>query len=255
MLNLRAYRDMDKCVDPQSTDPLLNMPLNWRYNLLNEDFASLYRQHNKIAYGIDLAVPQEHNVDNWLDPESPHYKPEVHKAVFKYMARAEEGDRVKICIATEEMREAAWTYCHGRQLVLDGTFGIATSRLLLWIALAVNERNEGIPIALFLFSAPTGNRATHAGYNTDIIAELLQYWRDWLNESAPENTRFAPCAAITDTDVKERGALLRVWDSIILLLCTFHVRQCWTNKRKSLLKEDGDGHAHIERRLQNLELA
>ncbi|KAK7007268.1 hypothetical protein R3P38DRAFT_3212987 [Favolaschia claudopus] len=38
----------------------------------------------------------------------------------------------------------------------------------------------------------------------------------------------------TDTDVRERGALQQVWFEIWLLLCKFHLRQCWTNKRKGL---------------------
>ena len=254
MIANRAYRDMDNVFDSKSTNPLENRPSNWRYSIFPDDFTSLYRQHNKKAYGIDLTIAQEYNVDNWLDPKSQYFKPEVHSAVFKYIARTEVGERVQVCIANGEMRRAAWKYCHERQLVLDGTFGVATSRLLLWIALAINERGEGVPVALFLFSAPTGNKASHAGYNTDILAELLTYWRDWLNDVAPPKASFSPCAAITDTDVKERGALVRVWPSIILLLCTFHVRQCWTNKRHSLLgKENALERNHIEKRLQNLE--
>ncbi|KIP05535.1 hypothetical protein PHLGIDRAFT_119764 [Phlebiopsis gigantea 11061_1 CR5-6] len=254
MVQNHTYRGMDNVVDPTSCNPLENRPSNWRYSIFPDDFHSLYRQHNKQAYRIDLTIAQEYNVDNWLDPKSTYFKPELQQAVFKYMPRAEEGERVKVCIANEEMRQAAWKYCHTRQLVLDGTFGVASSRLLLWIALAINERGEGVPVALFLFSAPTGNKATHAGYNTNILAELLKYWRDWLDETAPPKTTFSPCAAITDTDVKERGALIRVWDSIILLLCRFHVRQCWTNKRNSVLgKESTPERDHVEKRLQNLE--
>jgi hypothetical protein len=42
--------------------------------------------------------------------------------------------------------------------------------------------------------------------------------------------------AITDTDTKERGALLHVWPSILLLICNFHLRQCWTNHRKTAMR-------------------
>jgi hypothetical protein len=38
-----------------------------------------------------------------------------------------------------------------------GTLGICTSQLLLFIALAVNKEGKGVPLALFLFSAPMGN--------------------------------------------------------------------------------------------------
>ncbi|KAJ7787599.1 hypothetical protein B0H14DRAFT_3579540 [Mycena olivaceomarginata] len=43
-----------------------------------------------------------------------------------------------------------------------------------------------------------------------------------------------PHVVITDTDTRERGALQQVWTHIWLLLCKFHLRQCWTNKRKAL---------------------
>ena len=67
------------------------------------------------------------------------------------------------------MDAAAWEYGHHSQVMLDGTFGVCTTRLLLFIAMAVDEQGKGVPIAFFLFSAPTGNRATHAGYNTAIL--------------------------------------------------------------------------------------
>lgn len=232
------------------------IPLNHRYEILPTDFSRLYRQHNKESYGIDINIRPEQNVDNWLDPSSAHFKPDVYRAVFRYAARATEDERLKLCIATEEMQEASWKYCHKSQLVLDGTFGVCSSRLLLWIALAVDERHHGIPIAMFLFSAPTGNRATHAGYNTAIIRELLASWKTWLTEHKPFTVTepFSPYMAITDTDTKERAALVAVWPDIILTLCGFHVRQCWTNKRTSLLRKDESAWAvHVEKRLHTLE--
>ena len=81
---------------------------------------------------------------------------------------------------------------------------------------------------MLLFSAPTGNWATHAGYNTDILAELIWEWKSHLGQQ--NNDPFCPFAAITDTDTKECLALVRLWPPIILLLCQFHVCQCWTYK-------------------------
>lgn len=208
---------------------------NHRYQLLPGDFCTLYRRHNLQHYGIDVTVPPENNVHNWLNRNSPYFKPAIYDAVFKYVPRVAQTDRFKLCISTGEMREAAWQYCHRKQLVLDGTFGLCSSRLLLWIALGVDAANNGVPVALFLFSAPTGNRATHAGYDTSILAELLDYWRNWLQEEDFEGRReFIPFAAMTDTDAKERSALILVWPTIILLLCKFHLRQCWTNKFNSV---------------------
>lgn len=190
-----------------------------------------------------------------MDPASPHFKRDIADSVFYYAARAAQNERVKICIATPEMRTAGWKYVHQQQLVLDGTFGVCTSRLLLWIAMGVDEAHHGIPVAMFLFSAPSGNRATHAGYDTEILAELLGEWKKWMGCSPDEAKRpFEPFVAMTDTDTKERGALLRIWPDIILLLCKFHVRQCWKNKRSTLFnKQVTHWKSYLESRAQNLE--
>ena len=115
---------------------------------------------------------------------------------------------------------------------------------------------------MFLFSAPTGNRATHAGYDTSILAELLGCWRDWLEREGPGDSesvstnKFEPYVAMTDTDAKERSALTAIWPQIILLLCRFHLRQCWTNKIKATVghvKDDLVWKAHLEANLSVLQ--
>ena len=122
----------------------------------------------------------EYNIHDWLDPKAPLYKPQVSESVFHYGARITKDQRLRICIQTQEMKEAAWKYCDGKQLILDGTFGICDRRVLLFIAMGVDEEYKGIPLAFFLFSAPTGNRAMHAGYDTSILHELLVSWCDSL---------------------------------------------------------------------------
>ncbi|KAI0631052.1 hypothetical protein C8Q77DRAFT_1178260, partial [Trametes polyzona] len=255
LLAARAYQD-------QRTTEGANA--NHRYNILSSNFRSLYRRHYREHYGININVAPELNVHNWLDEDSRYFKPTLRTAIFNYSARMTKQDRAIVCISTAEMRDAAWKYCHGKQLVMDGTFGLCDSRILLWIAMGVDEENSGIPVAMFLFSAPTGSKATHTGYNTAILAELFAQWRDWL--SLPENRSassdpdpqavFAPAVAMTDTDAKERGALLRTWPSIILLLCRFHVRQCWTNRRGTVLKSlDATWRSRVESSLQALEEA
>ena len=52
---------------------------------------------------------------------------------------------------------------------------------------------------------------------------------------------FNPLVAIADTDTKWGGALKDVWPCIWLLLCCFHLWQCWTNQHKrSLTAKDAD---------------
>ncbi|KAH9890585.1 hypothetical protein C8Q73DRAFT_626947, partial [Cubamyces lactineus] len=257
MLSAKAYREQ------KSTAPAL---ANHRFNLETADFRGLYRRHYREHFAVNIKARPEHNVHNWLDPESQFFKREIQDAIFHYSARTTKRDRLKVCISTAEMRNAAWRYCHGGQLVLDGTFGLCASRLLLWIAMGIDETNSGIPVAMFLFSAPTGTKQTHAGYDTAILTELIGSWRDWL--SRPDNapslpagtsgppTMFAPAVAMTDTDAKERGALLTIWPSIHLLLCRFHVRQCWTNRRVQVLKLVDEGwRARIEALMKALEEA
>ncbi|KAJ7501990.1 hypothetical protein B0H11DRAFT_1799451, partial [Mycena galericulata] len=222
MLREKKYHDMDS-YHPETA--------NVRYNFLPTDSRHLYRLYNRTN-GIDVTYKPQYNVHNWLNPESSHYRPDIAQAVFHYAARSEKGERFKVCIATDEMNAAAWKYVHHNQLILDGTFGVCSSRMLLFIAMGIDEEGKGVPVAFFLFSAPTGTQATHAGYDTEILREVLASWKEMLSRGHP--TPFTPYVVITDTDVRERGALQRVWVDIWLLLCKFHLRQCWTNKRKTL---------------------
>ncbi|TCD66588.1 hypothetical protein EIP91_001145 [Steccherinum ochraceum] len=243
MCATRAYRDQI------TTNPTT---ANHRYEILRTDFCRIYRRYYRDRFDIDVSIPAEHNLHNWLDPSSPHYKPTLAEAVFHYSARSTENERLKVCISTNEMREATWKYVHGKQLALDGTFGLCTSRLLVFIALGVDEKNRGFPVAVFLFSAPTGSKATHAGYDTSVLVELLQSWKDSMGKG-PDGAEFEPSVAITDTDTKERGALVKVWKSIHLLLCKFHTRQCWTNKRMAISRDDSGWGEYVRKQLHQLE--
>lgn len=241
-----AYRDQKaREADPSTA--------NFRYLIRTGDHSRLIRDHVHTTYGIDVNIKAENNVHNWLDPQSKHFRQSIYNTIFHYAARTSKDERFKLCIATPDMRDAAWTCCHKQQLILDGTFGISKYRLLLWIAMGLDESGSGLPVALFLFSAPTGARATHAGYNTAILTELLESWRNWLGTRNGE--AFEPYAAMTDTDLKERAALAKIWEHIILLLCRFHLRQCWTNKRKALRISPGLSHYRtaLYSRLFNLE--
>jgi MULE transposase domain len=119
------------------------------------------------------------------------------------------------------MTVVVWKYVHKQQLILDGTFGLCTARLLVWIAMGVDENNHGVPVALFLFSAPTGVNATHAGYDTNILTKLLSKWKESFD--IEDGVMFGPYVTITDTDTKERSALIKTWPTIKLLLCKYHL--------------------------------
>lgn len=221
--------------------------------LLPTDNSTLYQKFNSQTLDVDTKILPKYNIDNWLDPNSKGYNATLAKAVFHYSACADANEHFKICIATKEMDKAAHKYAHQSQLILNGTFGICSSRLLLFIAMAVDEEWKGVPITFFLFSAPTGNRATQAGYNTEILQELLAYWNLHL---VNKYGSFEPYTCITDMDTKERGALILVWKHIHLLICRFHLRQCWTNHQKKVIKggENDYWKNHVHDHLCNLEV-
>ena len=105
---------------------------------------------------------------------------------------------------------------------------------LLFIAMGVDENYKGVPLAFFLFSTPTGNKATHAGYDTSILHEFLISWQDSLGNK--DGSCFKPSVTITDTDTNECAALTLTGPDIYLLLCRFHVCQCWSNHHKKTSK-------------------
>lgn len=225
---------------------------SYRWLIRKGDTRSLYCQFNRL-HGIHTATAAHLNVDDWLDPTSPGYNATFADAVFHYSPRAAKNDRFEVCIATDDMRKAAWKYAHGSQLILDGTFGLCDRKLLLFILMAVDEKKHGVPLAFLLFSAPSGNRQTSSGYNTEVLTRLLTQWRTSLG--AHDGHPFNPRVTITDTDLKERGALLKVFPNIWLLLCKFHVHQSWHNHRSRELRGQTTHHSDTHNRLRRLEAA
>ncbi|KAJ7777944.1 hypothetical protein DFH07DRAFT_691665, partial [Mycena maculata] len=228
----------------------------YRWLIETRDSRSLYRQYNRLN-GVKVTEKPQVNIDEWLDPTSPQYNATLADAIFHYSARANKAERFEACVATEEMRQTAWKYGHESQIILDGTFGVCDSRLLLFIVMVIDENKKGIPVAFLLFSAPTGNKQSSSGYDTAILAKLLQTWKDTLTRCGHQygfpRTIFNPFTAITDTDLKERGALLVVIPTIWLLICRFHLRQSWKNYRNKLLKGKGQLKLDLKHRLKRLE--
>ncbi|KAF8589786.1 hypothetical protein K439DRAFT_1612565 [Ramaria rubella] len=126
-------------------------------------------------------------------------------AIFHYKAQTAQDKWFQMCIQIDEMKEALWKYAYHGQVILGGTFGVCDYHVLLFIALGVNETGKDIPLVFFLFSALIGNRATQAGYDTAILHELLKEWQDSLG--VWNGVKFTPLMAITDTGIKEQGAL------------------------------------------------
>ncbi|KAF7348406.1 hypothetical protein MSAN_01794600 [Mycena sanguinolenta] len=226
---------------------------DWKHRWLLQqyDTRSLYRQFSRL-HGVKLSEKPHINLDEWLDPKSPQFNSTLASAIFHYSPRATKKERLEVCISTDEMKEAAWKYGYRSQIVVDGTFGICDSRLLLFIVMAVDEDKKGVPLAFLLFSAPTGNQLSSSGYDTEILAKLLKLWRASL-EKFRGGKPFYVLVAITDTDLKERGALIRVFPGVILLICKFHLRQSWRNHRNKLVKGRSAESLEVKARLRLVE--
>ena len=214
------------------------------------DSQVLYRQYNRLI-GIQTRECEEINIDNWLNPNSPSYNKTLADAIFHYSPRAKANQRFEVCISTPEMKAAAWKYAYKSQIILDSTFGVCTRKLLLLIVMGVDEKSRCVPLAFLLFSAPSGNKTTSSGYDMTLLTRLLQVWRMDMEKTGGKP--FEVLVAITNTDLKERAALVQVFSHIWLLLCKFHIRQSWRNHRNKKLKGKTPVLIDIKNRMQVLE--
>ncbi|RKO82786.1 hypothetical protein BDK51DRAFT_32840 [Blyttiomyces helicus] len=71
------------------------------------------------------------------------------------------------------MLAAAWHYGHGKLILMDGTFGVCLQKILLFVVLVIDENYERVPVALFMFLAPTSNQQMSAGYDATILERFL----------------------------------------------------------------------------------
>ncbi|KAJ7753948.1 hypothetical protein DFH07DRAFT_744208 [Mycena maculata] len=155
LFNPKAYKDFP--------EDLHSSPYRWV--ITHNDSRSLYHQYNRMK-GVSVTDAPEINVDDWLDPKSDKFNATLAHAIFHYSPRAAKGERFDVAIANDEMNRTAWTYGHESQIILDGTFGVCDSRLLLFIVMTVGENRKGVPVAFLLFSAPTGNKQSSSGYDS-----------------------------------------------------------------------------------------
>ncbi|KIJ42266.1 hypothetical protein M422DRAFT_780066 [Sphaerobolus stellatus SS14] len=164
-------------------DQLHNSQFQWI--MKSYDTRALYQQYNRMI-GIDTMKKPQINIDDWLDPQSPHYNATLAEAVFHYSPQAALNEYFEVCIATKEMKEMAW------------------NKLLLFIVMAVDEKKKSVPLTFLLFSAPSGNKQISSGYDTAILTKLLQQWQSSLEKF--KSKPFDIFVAVTDTDYQEAEA-------------------------------------------------
>jgi hypothetical protein len=71
----------------------------------------------------------------------------------------------------------AWSFGHQKQMLMDGTFNVCSSRVLLFILMVIDDENRGIPVPQIIFSARQEAKATHADYNGQLLKQYLSEWK------------------------------------------------------------------------------
>ncbi|KAJ7588293.1 hypothetical protein C8J56DRAFT_1026242 [Mycena floridula] len=241
LINSRGYPGMD--------DDSKHVKCRWLFQ--HSDTRSLYRQFSRLN-GVKMEQKPHININNWLNPDSASYNKEFAKAVFHYHAQASKGERFEVSVAMKEMHEAAWKYGHHKQILLDGTFGLCNKKLLLFIVMGIDDEGHSVPLSFIFFSAPSENRHTAAGYNTDVLERLIEKRKVSIKKFGGDR-KFCLWVAGTDTDLKERAALIHVFPDILLLICWAHLQRSWRNHRNKSLKGKAPGLKEMRSRIKAVE--
>ena len=226
---------------------------NERVLLRSKDIANILRLLKKTQLTINTRKTVQSNLEMILKEGRDAGTADIKAATLHYKPRRLEEDRLELILSTSDQRQAAWKHGHQRWIHLDGTFGASKHKVLLFILLVVDDNNKGIPVSYFLFTPPSSNKHTAAGYSTEVLTHLFTIYKEKMTKDLretsgkPNHEEFRPLVAMTDTDYKERGALAAVWPGIRLLICYFHVRQCWKNEMRKQLGRGGS-HAAIRQR-------
>ncbi|CAG8687195.1 24460_t:CDS:2, partial [Gigaspora rosea] len=190
---------------------------NSRTLLTTIDITNIKGQLLQKNWGINIKNDTAKNLEQFLGPDAN--QSELKEACLHYQPRIKETDRLEIIISTREQQKCAWKYGHQNLILIDGTFGVSKNKLLLFIIMVIDENNKGIPISFIIFTPPSQNRLTSSGYDSNILEQLLIIFRDRIstiynqnhfskNQNATAIT-FSHLIAMTNTDVKERKALLK----------------------------------------------
>ncbi|RKO94312.1 hypothetical protein BDK51DRAFT_42160 [Blyttiomyces helicus] len=204
---------------------------NVRFWLSKEYIASFRRDLRAELLSISPDLLAEQNIHKFQTPLLDDKNDDLREAVFHYQPNTSKSDIFELGISSPAMLAAAWQYAHGEVILMDGTFSVYLHKILLFVMLVIGENNHGVPVALFLFSAPLGNSRTSSGYDSKILEQFFL-----IVPYIYVTVLLQIC--MTATYLKEINALKAVWPAIIGLLCMFHVSQSWKNQ---LIKELGRG--------------
>jgi hypothetical protein len=226
----------------------------YRYTLQDTEMTSLYRTLAR-EMGIPQRTAPQDNLDLWFrakNPQPPLNDGRLTASCLSYIPYIlGETDRFSIIISTPQQQILAWRYGHKQQVLMDLTFGFCSGRALLAILMVIDENNKGIPVAQLIFTAKKETKAVHADYDKKLLDEQLGLWKKGMGKNQAGD-EFTPWVANTDNDTRERFALQRNWENILLLLCMFHIWQCWRNglnKHLRVIPTEGEHRQKIRSRL------
>ena len=150
----------------------------YRIALNASDVATVRKSAHK-AGGLNTRGNASANLHEMITDVSKGEYKDVREAVAFYKRAADahmeadslgDKDRLEMVIATPHMVERARQLAHESMIFMDGTFGISTARLLVFVVMALDEDTRmGIPVAFLIFSASSYARSTAASYDDAII--------------------------------------------------------------------------------------
>lgn len=199
------------------------------YFLADHETTSLYRSH-RWEMGIPQRLLPEDNLHAWFRSTNPQRPtPALTAAAMHYQPHIPgKTERFELILSTPEQRDLAWKFGHKRQLLMDGTFGVCTARVLVFILMVIDDQNHGIPIAFILFTAKKEHTAIHASYDGALLNTLIKKFKCAMGKNGA-GEEFDIFVANTDNDSREQSALAAHFPSVLLLLCLFHTWQAWKN--------------------------
>ncbi|KAF6749683.1 hypothetical protein DFP72DRAFT_1048718 [Ephemerocybe angulata] len=206
---------------------------SFRFRLQDHDTSSIYRTLGG-ELGIKVHTHAQDNLDAWLGPKKAAPDASLTAACLFYSPEVPElNERFMLILSTPLQQRMAWKFGHKRQVLMDLTFGFCSARALLVILMEA--------------------KAVHADYNQALLDKLLRLFKEkmGLNE---KGEAFEIAVASTDNDTRERYALNKNFPGILLLLCMFHVLQCWRNQvnRSLVTIPKGPARAEIRSRIWTL---
>jgi hypothetical protein len=161
----------------------------FRQHVTNMDIANIRTKVQKDKYGVDTTKSVESNLHQIFDSTTDGYKTELRNSCFLYKPKTDLHDkgrnRLKIGLCSQDQVIQSWRLAHRGLFMMDGTFGISKNKLLTFIIASVDrETGHGIPLAEFLFTPDPNHTRDSASYNSEILREFLESWKEFLEDSA-----------------------------------------------------------------------